>query len=153
MNKAFTLVELIVVIAIIGLLATIGISSYNNTLNESKRTKALADIKEIEDAIKIYNIRTGTWPCGSSVCNGSYNISTQATWNASTTGLVPTYLETVPLDPWGMPYFYDGAPNNECGEGEVSICSGGQNKTIESHNNPDIEVVGDDVCVFLQPDC
>ncbi|MBP9691292.1 type II secretion system protein GspG [Candidatus Woesebacteria bacterium] len=150
MRNGFTLVELIVVIAIIGLLATVGVSSYTNILNKSKITKAEADVKEFVQAIKVEQIQTGTWINGA---NGSSNISSTATWNAAATGLVPTYLESVPNDPWGSAYFYDGAPDTECGAGANSVCSAGKNGTFESHNRADTTAQGDDICTYIPSDC
>lgn len=150
MRNGFTLVELIVVIAIIGILATVGVSSYSNVLSKSKMTKAQEDINELVKALKIEQIQTGSWVCGA---DGWCNITTTATWNAVATGLVPTYLESVPNDPWGRAYFYDGSPITECGVGQNSVCSSGNNGTFDSHNRADTTAQVDDVCVYIPSDC
>ncbi|PJA39801.1 hypothetical protein CO179_04400, partial [candidate division WWE3 bacterium CG_4_9_14_3_um_filter_39_7] len=54
--KGFTLIELLVVIVIIGLLAGIGIASYQGSLENSRVGKAQSDIKELFDAIKRYRV-------------------------------------------------------------------------------------------------
>jgi len=147
MNRAFTLVELIVVIAIIGILATIGVASYSNVLKNSKKTKAAADIKELVQALKIYNVQKGAWVCGSD--DAYCNIITTATWNAVATGLVPTYLQSIPNDPWGRAYLYDGAPNTERTVGGNSVCSAGVDGVFESHNRADTTAQDDDVCIYM----
>ncbi|MBP9691549.1 type II secretion system protein [Candidatus Woesebacteria bacterium] len=66
----FTLVELIVVIAIIGILATIGMSSYINVQKSSRDVKRAADIKEFRTAIISYVSENGTFPSNSGCLNG-----------------------------------------------------------------------------------
>ncbi|MBP9690840.1 prepilin-type N-terminal cleavage/methylation domain-containing protein, partial [Candidatus Woesebacteria bacterium] len=58
-SSGFTLVELIVVIAIIGILATIGVSSYQNVLKKSKETKIQSDLDDLKKGILVARIATG----------------------------------------------------------------------------------------------
>ena len=50
-QKGFTLIELLVVVAIIGILAAIGIVSYNGFQNASKRNATLAKYATIKKSI------------------------------------------------------------------------------------------------------
>jgi len=61
-KKGFTLIELIVVIAIIGILATIGVSSYSNILKSARDTKRLSDVKDVWKALLHYKITNGDTP-------------------------------------------------------------------------------------------
>ncbi|PIZ63454.1 hypothetical protein COY16_01985 [Candidatus Roizmanbacteria bacterium CG_4_10_14_0_2_um_filter_39_13] len=151
MKSGFTLVELIVVISIIGMLATLGIASYQNVVKEARNTKTAADIEEMVKAIMIHNARTGSWVDGMDDSYG--NIFTTATWNNSAQGLVPEYLDRVPNDPWDRSYFYDGTPNTECGLGANSVCSAGPDGVFESHNRADETAQDDDICVYIKSDC
>ncbi|MFA5644672.1 MAG: LamG-like jellyroll fold domain-containing protein [Patescibacteria group bacterium] len=66
-KSAFTLVELLVVIAIIGILATLAIVSIQNTRSKARDTKRIADIKQIQTALELYFNDNGSYPVSSSV--------------------------------------------------------------------------------------
>lgn len=61
-SAGFTLVELIVVIAILGILATFGISSYNNTLRSARDSKRITDMIELNKALMSYKMTYGDTP-------------------------------------------------------------------------------------------
>ncbi len=61
-NRGFTLIELMIVIVIIGILATLLVPKIMNAPDEAKRTAAKADIKTIESALKLYKLDTGSYP-------------------------------------------------------------------------------------------
>ncbi len=61
-ERGFSLVELLVVITIIGILATTVTVKVIGVLSKAKVTKAKAEISEIKKAIGIYKIETGKWP-------------------------------------------------------------------------------------------
>lgn len=58
----FTLVELMVVIAIIGILATLIMVTLDNTKSTARNTRRLADIKQLQLALKMYYNDNGTYP-------------------------------------------------------------------------------------------
>ena len=55
LNKAFTLVELIVVVTILAILSTIWFVAYNDYLWWTRDTNRISQIKSISDAIQLYN--------------------------------------------------------------------------------------------------
>jgi prepilin-type N-terminal cleavage/methylation domain-containing protein len=67
-KKGFTLIELLVVIAIIGLLATIAIISLNSARRNSRDTRRISDMKQLQTAMEMYfNDKGNTYNIGCSV--------------------------------------------------------------------------------------
>lgn len=61
-KKGFTLIELVVVIAILGILAGIAIPRFLDATATARGAKIVADLRTIDSAIVIYNAKTGTFP-------------------------------------------------------------------------------------------
>lgn len=55
-HKGFTLIELMIVIAIIGVLAAIAIPNFNRARKNAKAKACLANMRTIETAVETYNI-------------------------------------------------------------------------------------------------
>ncbi|MEI7452084.1 MAG: prepilin-type N-terminal cleavage/methylation domain-containing protein [Candidatus Falkowbacteria bacterium] len=53
-KKAFTLIELLIVIAIIGLLATLSVIALNNARAKSRDAKRVADVKQMQTALELF---------------------------------------------------------------------------------------------------
>ena len=64
-KKGFTLVELVVVIAILGILAGIAIPRFMDATASARGSKIVADLRTIDSAIMMYNAKTGLVPTGS----------------------------------------------------------------------------------------
>jgi general secretion pathway protein G len=61
-SAAMTLVELLIVVAMVGTLAAIGVPAYNNYIDKTKNAHAVEDIRFIEAAVKMYHTQNGTFP-------------------------------------------------------------------------------------------
>lgn len=61
-TRGFTLIEIILVIAVLGILTSIVVVSYNNAQRTARNAKALNDIKAVEDLIEIYHSKNGEYP-------------------------------------------------------------------------------------------
>lgn len=61
-QKAFTLVEVMVVVVIIGLLAAAGLPGYRHLTMRSKVTAVENDLRQFSTAIQTYNLQNGHWP-------------------------------------------------------------------------------------------
>jgi len=104
--KGFTLIELMIVIVIIGILATLLVPRIMDRPEEARRIKAKTDIKTIESALKLYKLDNGSYP--------TTEQGLQALIKKPDTQPVPKkwkeggYLEStnVPKDPWSNPYYY-----------------------------------------------
>lgn len=112
-RNGFSLVELMVVIFIIGLLATVVLINVLPSQDKAMSVKARSDIATLEQAMDMYRLDMATYP------NQAEGI---AALKSPPAGLaLPQnyrsggYVKDVPLDPWGRPYQYqvpgrDGKP-------------------------------------------
>lgn len=82
-NRGFTLIEVLIVIAIIGTLSAIAVPNYLKYKNDAKVVVAITDIRLIEKQISVFVLDNGQLPA-------NLNIVTN----------IPTN------DPWGNPYRY-----------------------------------------------
>jgi general secretion pathway protein G len=131
----FTLIELMVVILIIGLLATIVVQNLRSATDKAKRVKAQADIAQIKSALDRYYLDAGSYPASDQ--------GLSALVASPSSGSVPKdwggpYIEKIPSDPWGNPYFYQsdgsgyvlksyGADGTEGGDGKNADIDGSSN--------------------------
>ena len=60
----FTLVELLIVIAIIGIIANIAVPHYLQAMRKTRATKIISDFTFLRSEILRYQTETGTWPRG-----------------------------------------------------------------------------------------
>lgn len=103
-EHGFTLVELMVVIVIIGLLATIVAINVIPATDTARVEKAKADIATIEQALEQYRLDNMTYP--------SATDGLQALLNPPASLAQPQryrrggYIKKLPNDPWGRPYAY-----------------------------------------------
>ncbi len=130
-RRGFTLAELMVVIVIIGLLATLVVPNVFRKLFQSYQTKAKADIAAIAGAVESYAMDN----------NGRLPESLELLVTPDENGY--TYLkgEAVPVDPWGNEYVYepgsgqkfnvmsygkDGSPGGEADESDITLADATQ---------------------------
>lgn len=116
-QSGFTLIEIMVVMVIIAILASLIVPRVINRPDEARRVAARTDIATIDQALKLYRLDNGRYP------------STEQGLNALVTkpvaepvpGNWKPYLDFLPKDPWGKPYQY----SNPGQHGEIDIWSFG----------------------------
>ena len=61
-NGAFTIVELLIVIVVIGVLAAITVVSYKGVTGRARSVRVQAELKETDDAVRVYYANHGQYP-------------------------------------------------------------------------------------------
>ena len=116
-QRGFTLIELMVVLVIIGVLASLVVPSVLDRVDEAKVTAARTDVNSLMEAMKRYRLDNQRYPTGEQ--------GLQALVAKPTTGPIPPNwkptLDKLPNDPWGRPYQY----LNPGIRGEIDVLSFG----------------------------
>ena len=86
----FTLIEIMIVVVIIGILASVVAPKIFDKPGQARTTKASHDIKTIASMLGLYRLDNFDYP-------------------SSLNSLVGKYLDKVPKDPWNRDYIYLGS--------------------------------------------
>jgi len=98
----FTLIELMVVIVILGILATIMMPKILDRPEQARRMKARVQIRNFQSALALFKTDTGRFPTTVEGLEALVGDPGTRGWKRG------GYIEggKVPLDPWGNPYIY-----------------------------------------------
>jgi general secretion pathway protein G len=99
-RAGFTLIELMIVVVILSLLATIVMPRVLDRPEQARRTKAKVDIHNIQSALALFKTDTGRFPTTSEGIEALIRNPGIAGYSAE------GYLDKVPIDPWGNKYTY-----------------------------------------------
>ena len=117
-QPGFTLMELLVVLAILGLLMALVGPNVLRQLGGAKTKTAGIQIKDLEQAAEMYKLDVGRYPSTQEGLEALVNKPSNATgWNG------PYLKSDVPLDPWNREYNYK-YPGEK---GEIDIFTYGAN--------------------------
>jgi general secretion pathway protein G len=112
-QAGFTLIEIMVVIVILAVLATLVLPKIMDRPDEARKVKVMQDIRILEGALKLYRLDNFVYPADLEALvtkpEGANN------WKG--------YLDRVPEDPWGTPYVYRNT------DGKIEIISFGADGT------------------------
>jgi prepilin-type N-terminal cleavage/methylation domain-containing protein len=84
---AFTLIEILIVVILLGVLAAIVVPSFSNTTEDAQLTTCLTNLKIIQGSMNLYHVRNGRYP--------------------TTTDELSTVYPTLPTCPLGGAYTWD----------------------------------------------
>ena len=108
-EAGLTLIEMIVVLAIIALIAGLIVPNVIGRPDEARVTVAAADLRTISAALKMYRLDNGAYPTTEQGLAALAERPTSAplprTWPEE------GYLAEVPRDPWDQPYSYRRSPS------------------------------------------
>ncbi len=113
-NKGFSLIELLIVMIIMGLLASLVGPKMFGKLGMAKEKTAASQIAMLMTALDSYRLDFGTYPTeeqGLAVLTENENNDER--WTG------PYLSKALPVDPWGKPYIY----NNPGEHGEIDLYS------------------------------
>lgn len=103
-QQGFTLIEIIVVVVIIGILATLVAPKFLGRTDDARITKAKADIKALESSLELYKLDNYAYP--------TTDQGLEALVSAPTSEPVPAnwkeggYIKHLSKDPWQRDYQY-----------------------------------------------
>ena len=100
MKKGFTLMEILISIAIIAILTAIGIVSYGSINKNARNAKRRTDVEQLRSAYELYRADNGYYPkrSASSMTDASQLLSLPVD------PPFDTYMSTIPVDPKGLQY-------------------------------------------------
>ncbi|MFN7834636.1 MAG: type II secretion system major pseudopilin GspG [Burkholderiaceae bacterium] len=103
-SGGFTLIEIMVVIVILGILATLVVPKIMGRPDEARAVAAKQDIGSIMQALKLYRLDNSRYPTTEQGLNALVvkpsSEPVPGNWKAG------GYLEKLPKDPWGQRYQY-----------------------------------------------
>lgn len=103
-QQGFTLIEIIVVVVIIGILATFIAPKFLGRTDEARVVKAKQDIQALESALDLYKLDNYTYPTTEQGLDSLINQPTSdpvpANWKSG------GYIKKLQKDPWQRDYLY-----------------------------------------------
>lgn len=135
-KSGFTLMELLIVIAIIGILLSIAIASYLSTQKKTRDTRRINDMKAIQNAWELYFAdNSGTYP------TDCISFSVTPTPGVMSGSYMPG---GIPADPKSGTLYTDAASMSKCSSITYCFCasmeyvtSGNATKNCDNNTVPD----------------
>ncbi|MFY7697727.1 MAG: type II secretion system major pseudopilin GspG [Legionella sp.] len=100
--RGFSLIEIMVVVVILGILASIVVPRILTRPDEARAVKAKQDVLTIENALDLYKLDNGHYP---TTDQGLLALVEKPTSNPIPRDWKP-YLKSLPKDPWDRDYLY-----------------------------------------------
>ena len=134
MRKGFTLIEILIVVAIIAILASVVLVGLGPTQQSGRDARRLSDLHEVQNALELYYNKcgyypgtyTGAAPCAAFAAANGYNQGATKVVTVLTTSGIG--VSTVPDDPTGGKHYLYAA---NAGGASYILAT-----TLENANNP-----------------
>lgn len=162
-KQGFTLMELLVVVAIIGILTSVVLVSLNSAREKGKVSATKAQLVQIEKAVALFYLKNADYPpIGADHCSMCWYWPASVMWATGQWSDIVALLVAdgdigggILVDEWGRPFLYD--KNYNLGPYTCTswspICSMGPDGILQTFNCPPPTsrpvAGGDDVCVFM----
>ncbi|MCW5799602.1 MAG: type II secretion system major pseudopilin GspG [Nitrospira sp.] len=115
-SDGFSFIEVMIVVVILAILATLLIPKVMGRTEDAKRAAAKAQISNIESALQLYKLDNGNLPSTEQGLKAL--VERPASGPAAPNWKAGGYLPKVPVDPWGTPYKYT-VPSSQGAEFEI----------------------------------
>jgi general secretion pathway protein G len=102
-NRGFTLLEIIVVVAIIAILAAYIAPKVAGRVDDARISKAKSDIRVLESSLELYKLDNFLYPSSSEGLNALVN---KPSGDSSRNWRDGGYIKKLTKDPWGNEYRY-----------------------------------------------
>lgn len=103
-TRGFTLMEVLVVVAILAILAAIVVPQIMDRPDEARRTQAKVNIASLVQALKLYRLDNGAYPTTeqglAALVQKPASNPVPPNWKAG------GYIDRIPKDPWGGDFQY-----------------------------------------------
>ena len=128
-RSAFTLIELLLVLVILAVLASIVVLNFGSVNAKKNDAKAKTDISNLETALEMYKADNGDYPSGQDGLNALVAApGNAAKWNG------PYVKRGLPVDPWGHSYIYSYPGSHNANSFDLSSAGDGKANTAELDN-------------------
>ena len=126
-TSAFTLVEMLLVVTIIGILAAIVLPKIVGRSEQARQTAARADIASIKTSLDAFEVDNGFYP---------RSLQDLVTMPNNAKNWHGPYLDKIPQDPWGNNYiYYFPGKHNPSSFDLISMGSDGKEGTEDDIGN------------------
>ena len=102
LQRGFSLIEIMVVVVILGILASIVVPKFVSRPDEARAVKAKQDVLAIQSALDLYKLDNGVYPSTDqgllALVEKPNSTPTPTNWKQ--------YLKSLPKDPWNRDYLY-----------------------------------------------
>jgi prepilin-type N-terminal cleavage/methylation domain-containing protein len=157
-EKGFTLIELMISIAIIGILATIAIPNFLAYRERAKIARAKSELKTFQTSLIILQLDTNMWPNNiddAGIAAGTCDSGEIDDLRDPDVGLLDTngnfpdwagpYLDEIPVDPWGKDYWFDPDYRIDGVKRMVIVSSGPNGSDVNVYDEDNVVIVINDI--------
>ena len=133
-SAAFTLIEVLVVVVVIALLATVVAPNLFRNVDDARVATAKTQIESLATALDAYRLDNGRYPTTAQGLDALWekpSVDPPANWRA------PYVRKAIPMDPWGRAYVYR-SPGTESATGYDLLSLGADGRPGGAGENADL---------------